>query len=242
MFAFCCGIKQTNARKLFMMPRSYNNDLRWRAIRPGVADWDPQHWRNAEHYAVSRKKKKKKVSRSLLLSFQITPFFSTPRLFTIKKSFQKIRLESRWNVPLGSFQRKISGSNGTSEKVVLFFRTEYSKRKFVFDFFKAIFDTSFRPSRSFFGKWNWFVQCSTRFRGEIYPSWILTVPFAQTVDRLVCPSKRYTNYIYSKYVLLLKNHNHTQSPLQYWYYPLRFADVTFFWNSWLQWRYLHSTC
>ena len=95
-------------------------------------------------------KKKKKVSRSLLLSFQITPFFSTPRLFTIEKEFPENRLESRWNTPLGSFQRKISGSNGTSEKVVLFFRTEYSKRKFVFDFFKAIFDTSFRPSRSFF--------------------------------------------------------------------------------------------
>ena len=32
----------------------------------------------------------------------------------------------------GSFQRKISGNNGTSEKVVLFFPTEYSKQKFVF--------------------------------------------------------------------------------------------------------------
>ena len=37
----------------------------------------------------------------------------------------------------GSFQQKISGSNGTSEKVVLFFRTEYSNRKFVFHFFQA---------------------------------------------------------------------------------------------------------
>ena len=36
----------------------------------------------------------------------------------------------------GSFQRKISGRNGTSGKVVLFFRTEYSKRKFIFYFFK----------------------------------------------------------------------------------------------------------
>ena len=33
-----------------------------------------------------------------------------------------------------------------------------SKQKFVFHFFKAIFDTSFRPSRMFFGKGNWFVQ------------------------------------------------------------------------------------
>ena len=140
-----------------MMPRSYNNDLRWRAISPGATVWDPLRWRNAEHYAISR---------SLLLSFQITPFFSTPRLFTIKKEFPGNRLESRWNTPLGSFQRKISGSNGTSEKVVLFFRTEYSKRKFVFDFFKAIFDTSFRPSRSFFGKWNWFVQMVNAIPGR----------------------------------------------------------------------------
>ena len=42
----------------------------------------------------------------------------------------------------------------TSEKVVLFFRTEYSKQKFVFHFFKAIFDTSFSASRPFSGKWN----------------------------------------------------------------------------------------
>ena len=148
-----------------MMPRSYNNDLRWRAICPGVADWDPLRWRNAEHYTVSRKKKKK-VSCSLLLSFQITPFFSTSRLFTIEKEFPENRFESRWNTPLGSFQRKISGSNRTSEKVVLFFRTEYSKREFVFHFFKAIFDTSFRPSRSFFGKWNWFVQVVNAIPGR----------------------------------------------------------------------------
>ena len=39
------------------------------------------------------------------------------------------------------FQRNISESNGTSVKVVLFFRTEYSKRKFAFHFFQAIFNT-----------------------------------------------------------------------------------------------------
>jgi len=38
------------------------------------------------------------------------------------------------------FQLKISRSNGISKKLVLFFRTECSKRKFVFHFFKAIFD------------------------------------------------------------------------------------------------------
>ena len=38
----------------------------------------------------------------------------------------------------GSIQRKISWRNGTSEKVVLFFRMECFKRKFVFHFFKAM--------------------------------------------------------------------------------------------------------
>ena len=38
----------------------------------------------------------------------------------------------------GSFQQEISGSNGTSEKLVLFFRKEYSNRKFAFHFFQAI--------------------------------------------------------------------------------------------------------
>ena len=59
------------------------------------------------------------------------------------------------------------GSKGTSEKVVLFFfRTEYSKRKFVFHFFKAIFGNSFRPSRSFFGKWSWFAQMVNAIPGR----------------------------------------------------------------------------
>ena len=75
---------------------------------------------------------------------------------------QKYCGKSGWKVNgtwlFWSFQLKISGSNGTSENLVLFFRTEYSKQKFVFHYFKAIVDTSFRPSRSFFGKWNWFVQ------------------------------------------------------------------------------------
>ena len=59
-----------------------------------------------------------------------------PWLFThLQKSFH-------WKVNgtrlSGSFQRKICGSNRASEKVVLFFRTECSKRKTVFRFFKAM--------------------------------------------------------------------------------------------------------
>ena len=66
------------------------------------------------------------------------------------KIFQKIRLESKWRTTFWVVPLKISGSNGTSEKVVLFFWTEYSKRNFASHFVKAIFDTGFRPSRPFF--------------------------------------------------------------------------------------------
>ena len=54
----------------------------------------------------------------------------------------------------GSFELRISESNETSGKVVLFSRSQCSKRKFVFHFIKAIFDTNFRFSRLPFGKWN----------------------------------------------------------------------------------------
>ena len=51
-----------------------------------------------------------------------------------------------WVVPVENFLSK-----RTPEKLVLFFQMEYSKQKFVFHFFKAIFDTSFRPLRPFCG-------------------------------------------------------------------------------------------
>ena len=56
--------------------------------------------------------------------------------------------------PFRSSQRKISGSDGTSEKVVLFFPMEYSKQKFVFHFFKAIIGISLTTLRPFSGKRN----------------------------------------------------------------------------------------
>ena len=46
--------------------------------------------------------------------------------------------ESRTRL-FGSFQLRISESNGTSGKVVLFSRSQCSKRKFEFHFIKAIF-------------------------------------------------------------------------------------------------------
>ena len=81
-------------------------------------------------------------------------------LFTIYKNGTRL---------FESFQRKISGSNVTAENVVPFFRTECSKRIFVFHFSKAIFDTSFRPSRLFFGNWNWFVQMVNAIPGGNLP-------------------------------------------------------------------------
>ena len=86
------------------------------------------------------------------------------RSWYTKKSFRKIHLESKRSVvPAENLQ-----SSGTTEKVVLFFRTEFPefpKRKFVFHFFRAmIFNTSFRPPRPFFGKWNGFGQIANATR------------------------------------------------------------------------------
>ena len=105
---------------------------------------------------------------------------------------------------LGSFTVKISVSNGTSEKIVLLFRTKHCKRKIVFHFFKAIFDTS-RQERNEQIIFSWFqafavvfsvngtdfLEMWTRFQNEIYQSWILIcVPFDQTgkQPRPRCPS------------------------------------------------------
>ena len=51
---------------------------------------------------------------------------------------------------LGRPNGKFPGATEHLQKLVLFFQMEYSKRKFVFHSFKAIFDTNFRPSRLFF--------------------------------------------------------------------------------------------
>ena len=80
---------------------------------------------------------------------------AVPRLFSLTVVvyyLHKVSGKSGWKVNgthiFELFRRKISASNRTSEKVVLFFRTECSKQKFVFHFFKAIFGTSFRLSRA----------------------------------------------------------------------------------------------
>ena len=67
--------------------------------------------------------------------------------------------------------------------------TEWSKRKFVFHFFKVIFDNSLRLSPPFFG---------LIFANEKHDSGMkftcpeFCVPFAQTVNCPVCPCKQWT--------------------------------------------------
>ena len=131
--------QKTNTRKLFMMPGPYSNDLRWHTICL-VALWDPLRWRNAKHYAVSHP-----ISLNTMVVYLL--------------SFRKIQLESK--TLFGSFQRKISGSNRTSEKVVLFSRTECSKRKFVLVI--PVSGIFFAP---FFGKWNRFVEICTNGKSD----------------------------------------------------------------------------
>ena len=74
----------------------------------------------------------------------------------------------QWNagktcVPLTSQAEFLEFLGEWHGKSPLFFWTECSKRKFVFHFFNAIFDTSFRPSPSFFCNWNWSVQSFSTF-------------------------------------------------------------------------------
>ena len=108
--------------------------------------------------------------------------------------FTKISGKSGWKVnrtrPFRSSQRKISGSDGTSEKVVLFFPMEYSKQKFVFHFFKAIIGVSLTTLRPFP------VKGTDLYSGKRdSSSWTrftspeLCEPFTQTVNRPVYQCK-----------------------------------------------------
>ena len=67
---------------------------------------------------------------------------------------EKFPLDSKWNAASGSFQWKISESKGTSDKEVLFFRHGTLQTENCVPFLQCHVDTSVRPSRSFYGKWN----------------------------------------------------------------------------------------
>ena len=116
------------------------------------------------------KAREKSVSKSWFVLFSIlTGWYSWVRVSA--NHLQKVLGKSKVNATrlFGSFQRKIYRSNGLSKTVVLLLRTEYSKRKLVFHFSKVISDTSFTPSRPFFGKWNWFVQMVNAIPGRNLP-------------------------------------------------------------------------
>lgn len=71
-----------------------------------------------------------------LLYMQITINMSNTWVaYHLEKVSGKSSWEANGTWLLGSFQQKISGRNGTSKKVVVFFWTEYSKWKFGFHFF-----------------------------------------------------------------------------------------------------------
>ena len=89
-------------------------------------------------------------------------FWYDPRLTTL---FDRCDLPSWRNRKkyiehefLGRVSGKFPGPPGTSGKVVLFSRTECSKRKCVFQWWNRIFDTSLKLSRPFYGEGTWFVQ------------------------------------------------------------------------------------
>ena len=83
---------------------------------------------------------------------------------------------------ISGFQRKISGSRGKSEKVVLFPRTEQSKRKFAFLFFTVIFDSSFTQAFAapLFGKLEAICTNSKRDYGTKFTSPKFCLPYSQT--------------------------------------------------------------
>ena len=85
-------------------------------------------------------------------------------LFTIYKKFPENPVGKLNGTRLsGSFWWKIFGSNGTSEKVVLFPEN-------MFHFFKVIFDTSFTPRGRFSENETDLYKRITRFRYEINQS------------------------------------------------------------------------
>lgn len=99
------------------------------------------------------------------------------QVFTIilQNVFLKIWLEGKCNTTYWVVQMKkkktISRCNRRYEQVVLFFRMEFSKQKFVFDFLKAIFDTNSKPSRPFFSmELIYSANGRLRFWGKIYES------------------------------------------------------------------------
>ena len=105
------------------------------------------------------------------------------RLSTIYQNFRKIRLESKWYTTFWAFYRKISGNKKTSEKVVLFFRTEYS---LIWNSCSISSKPSLKPGSGLRGRF-WKMELICTEMVNAIPGRKFCVPF---VDRPVCPCIR----------------------------------------------------
>ena len=102
-------------------------------------------------YSVVESLRKISVQRLLKAASEKNGHIRPPYLSTLESTlwlFTIYKLNGR-RLFGSSFQRKISGSNGTSENSDGIFQTEVCV-----PFLQTIFDSSFRPSRSFSDKWN----------------------------------------------------------------------------------------
>ena len=108
---------------------------------------------------------------------------SETMVFTICKKFLENLVGKKMEHDFLGRSGGLFWCNGTSEKVILFFE---------FHFLKAVFDTSFRRSQPFFGRWSWFVHWYGKRHFSISE---FCLPFTQTVNRPVCPCKWLTTYI-----------------------------------------------
>ena len=86
------------------------------------------------------------------------------------KSFRKVWLESNWNTTFRVVSVDNFRETGGSEKVVLLYRWECSKRKFVFHFLPSHLWYQFQTFAAvFFGKCNWLVQMANAIPGRNSP-------------------------------------------------------------------------
>ena len=96
---------------------------------------------------------------------------------------------------------KFPGSNGTSEKEVLYFRTECFKRKFVYHLLKPIFDTSVPGfPRRFAG--TDLCKCYQRFWNEVLQSCIF-LTICPNCEPTGLPMQMIKKYIYIFFCFLL---------------------------------------
>ena len=92
-----------------------------------------------------------------------------PGCLPFTKIFPKIRLESKWNTTLWVVLSEISGSNKTSEKVVLFFPDGIFQTEIRVPYLQSHLWNRVQAFAVVFGKWNWFVQMVNAIPGRNLP-------------------------------------------------------------------------